>query len=91
MSQVHVDPEKLRSFAQQLKRFAQQTKTTQMSIAQQLQRLGGTWRDQEHKRFVEQFQRTSQLLQSFAAEAEKLTPVLEKDALNIEEFRRLSR
>ena len=53
MSQAIVDPNELRRFAQNLKKFNQELEERLTSLRAQLHSLGATWRDQEHKKFVE--------------------------------------
>ncbi len=56
MSQAIVDPIELRRFAQNLKKFNQELEERLTSLRAQLHSLGASWRDQEHKKFVEDFE-----------------------------------
>ncbi|MGA4578519.1 WXG100 family type VII secretion target [Limisphaera sp. VF-2] len=88
MPQVHVDPEKLRSFAAELKRFAKEVEGQVNGLGNDLARLAQTWRDQEYERFVEEFVATQRQLQVFAEEVRTLAPLLEQDAEAVEKFLR---
>ena len=58
MSKAIVDPGELRRFANDLKRF-NETLHNQMGVLHgRLVGLGATWRDQEHNKFVEEFEQT---------------------------------
>jgi branched-chain amino acid transport system substrate-binding protein len=57
MSQAIVDPIELRRFAQNLKKFNTELEERLTSLRAQLHSLGATWRDQEHKKFVEDFKK----------------------------------
>src|SRR4051794_3603740 len=56
MSQAIVDPLELRRFAQNLKKFNSELEERLTSLRAQLHGLGATWRDQEHKKFFEDFE-----------------------------------
>jgi uncharacterized protein YukE len=89
MPQVYVEPEKLRDFAKQLRSFSDVADQSVKSLKGEIARLGGTWRDQEFDRFVEQFGAVQALLKKFVEETKRTTPLLEKDASIIEESQRL--
>ena len=55
MPQAIVDPEELRYFARNLKKFNTELRDKSTSLHNQLTALGGSWRDQEHKKFVDPF------------------------------------
>ncbi|MDW7651686.1 MAG: WXG100 family type VII secretion target [Bacillota bacterium] len=86
MSQVHVDPDKLRSFAGELKKFTDVVDNYFNVLNNELNRLGASWEDQEYDRFKREFIPVRQVLKTFVGEAGKLVPKLETDASVIEEF-----
>jgi uncharacterized protein YukE len=88
MPQVYVDPAKLRSFAQQLKRFSTDMSSDINRLGSQLGRLREKWRDQEYDKFIRQFASAQNLLRRFVEETNKTVPLLEKDAIVIEEYQR---
>ena len=55
MPKAIVDPEPLRRFAFELKRFNDEVQAQLSSIQQQFARLGETWQDQEYAKFAEFF------------------------------------
>ena len=86
MSQVHVDPEKLRAFAKELRRFSEVMNNYATVLSSELQRLGSSWQDQEYEKFMRDFSPTKQILKKFTSESQNIAPKLEKDADIIEEF-----
>lgn len=86
MSKAVVDPGELRRFAQDLKRF-NGSLLNQMAVMQsRLNELGQSWRDQEHKKFVEEFDLTMKALARYAEATEKHIPFLLRKAEKIEEY-----
>jgi uncharacterized protein YukE len=86
MPQAIVDPADLRRFAHNLKRFSGELQTQMAALHGQLIGLGETWRDQEHRKFAEQFEQTAQQLQHFLAAAELHIPFLLRKADRVEEY-----
>jgi uncharacterized protein YukE len=89
MTAAHVDPEKLRAFSTSLSRYCLQANVTSQGITRQLQQLGTTWTDPQFAQFAEMFRRTSAVIKSFSAEADKLTASLQKDAERAEQAQRI--
>jgi hypothetical protein len=56
MSQAVVDPGEVRRFAHQLKQFTGELLNQMAVVQRQVAGLGSTWRDQEHKKFMEDFE-----------------------------------
>ena len=70
MSRAIVDPAELRRFAQFLRR-ANDEMRRQLNMKQgQLHNLSSSWRDQEHEKFVEEFQQQMQAIKSAFARVE---------------------
>jgi uncharacterized protein YukE len=88
MPQAVVDPEELRQFAQNLKRFNGQLRERATSLGNQLSALNATWRDQEHRKFVEQFESNMKVLLRFTETADQYVPYLLRKAEHIEEYLR---
>lgn len=86
MAQAIVDPEELRRFSQSLKRFNVDLQTNLAALHGQLLSLGDTWRDQEHERFVAEFDQTITVLERFLAIADDHIPYLQRKAERIEEY-----
>ena len=60
MPQAIVDPEELRRFAQSLRKFNTDVQERVKSLSGQLASLERTWRDQEQKKFAEEFEQQIQ-------------------------------
>jgi uncharacterized protein YukE len=86
MAQAIVDPAELRRFAHNLKRFNVDAQTNLAALHGQLLSLGDTWRDQEHERFVAEFDQTIGVLQKFLEIADEHIPYLLRKAERIEEY-----
>jgi WXG100 family type VII secretion target len=86
MSKAIVDPAELRRFAQDLKRFTTNLQGQMTALSGRLGALGQTWRDQEHAKFVEEFQQTMKTLTRFTELASEHIPTLLKKAEKIEEY-----
>jgi WXG100 family type VII secretion target len=86
MPQAVVDPEELRQFAQSLKKFNSQLRDRASSLANQLSALSATWRDQEHKKFAEQFDQNMKVLLRFTEAADQYVPYLLRKAEHIEDY-----
>ena len=86
MAQAVVDPEELRQFAQSLKRFNAGLRERAAALANQLGALNATWRDQEHRKFTEQFEANMQVLMRFADTADEYVPHLLRKAQHIDEY-----
>ena len=86
MAQAVVDPEELRQFAQSLKKFNANLRERGASLGNQLAALSGTWRDQEHKKFAEQFDANMKVLLRFTETADQYVPYLLRKAQHIEDY-----
>ena len=62
MPQAIVDPDELRQFARSLKKFNSELRERSNSVANQLNTLGATWRDQEQRKFSEDFEQHLQAI-----------------------------
>ncbi len=86
MPQAIVDPEELRLFARRLKKFNSDLRENSKSLGSQLSKLGATWRDQEHKKFVQEFEEHMRILNRFTETADRHIPYLLRKAETIEEY-----
>ena len=80
MPQAVVDPEELRQFAQSLKKFNSQLRDRAAALANQLAAFNSTWRDQEHRKFAEQFDTNMKVLLRFTETADEYVPYLLRKA-----------
>jgi len=88
MAQAVVDPEELRQFAQSLKIFNLQLRERAAALAKKLSTLNATWRDQEHRKFCEEFNINMQVLMRFTETADQYVPYLIHKAQHIEDYLR---
>ncbi len=86
MSKAVVDPAELRRFAQDLKRFNAGLMNQMAVVQSRLNDLSQSWRDQEHKKFVEEFDVTMKALHRYAEATDKHIPFLLRKAEKIEEY-----
>jgi uncharacterized protein YukE len=81
-----VDPEELRRFAFELKRFNADMQTHLSGIQRGFVKLGETWQDQEHAKFAENFERMMGTLSKFVEASDKHIPFLLRKAQKIQEY-----
>jgi len=81
-----MDPEEVRRFASELKRFNDDVQARASALQARFSALGGTWQDQEHEKFAEEFISTMKVLRKFVDVSEKHTPYLLRKAQRIEQY-----
>ena len=86
MPQAVVDPEEVRQFARTLKKFTNDLRDRVTVVNNQLTALGATWRDQEHRKFVDRFEDHAKHLMKFLDENELHVRYLVKKAEQIDEY-----
>jgi uncharacterized protein YukE len=86
MTQAIVDPSELKRFAQHLKQFNNEMRERLASLHGHLLGLSDTWRDQEHVRFVQQFEETLHVLEGFLDVSDQHVPFLVRKAERVEEY-----
>lgn len=86
MPQAIVNPEELRAFAQKLKAFNVTLSDQAGMLANQLDALSNSWRDQENKKFSEEFQQHLRLLAQFVDANNRHIPYLLRKAERIDEY-----
>ena len=86
MPQAIVDPEELRRFALSLKKFSSDMQERSSSLNGQLAALERTWRDQEQKKFTEEFQQQTLALARLIEMIDRHIPYLLRKAELIEEY-----
>ena len=86
MPQAIVDPEELRRFALSLKKFSSDMQERSSSLNGQLAALERTWRDQEQKKFTEEFQQQTMALTRLIEMIDRHIPYLLRKAELIEEY-----
>lgn len=86
MSQAIVNPEELRRFAQQLKQFNSGLQEQMTALAGKMQSLSTSWRDQENKRFVEEFEQNMKSMSRIVEVNDEYIPFLMRKADRIDEY-----
>jgi uncharacterized protein YukE len=86
MPQAIVDPEQLRQFAAMLQRYSQTLRETTAALTQAQARLNESWRDQEQRRFSEEFEDQVKLVQKLLDLSDRHAPYLVKKAEIIEQY-----
>lgn len=86
MAKAVVDPEELRRFASDLKRFNADIQAQVTSIQRRFVKLGETWQDQEHAKFADEFEKLVGPLNKFVEASEKHIPFLLRKAQKIQEY-----
>jgi len=86
MPQAIMDPEEVRRFAQELKKFNSDLQNGMAALQARFGALGDTWQDQEHARFAEEFKQTMKALKKFIEVSNAHTPFLLRKAQRIEEY-----
>ena len=81
-----MDPEEVRKFAEELKRFNSDLQDRIVSLQARFSALSDTWQDQEHAKFAEEFKQTVKALKKFIEASNQHTPFLLKKAQRIEEY-----
>ena len=81
-----MDPEEVRRFAKELKRFNDDVQTRAAALQARFAALGSSWQDQEQEKFAEEFVTTMKVLKKFTEISEKHTPFLLRKAQRIEEY-----
>jgi WXG100 family type VII secretion target len=86
MAQAIMDPEEVRRFAQELKKFNADLQNGMSSLQARFASLGDTWQDQEQSKFAEEFKQTMKALKKFIEVSNQHTPYLLRKAQRIEEY-----
>ena len=81
-----MDPEEVRRFAEELKRFNIDLQNRMASLHARFAALGDTWQDQEHVKFAEEFKDTLKALKKFVEISNQHAPYLLRKAQRIEEY-----
>ena len=86
MPQAIADPEDLERFARELKQFNSRLMDSMRRLQAQFNRLGETWRDQEHQKFAREFEQTMRVLYQFQRASEQQIPLLLRKAQKLREY-----
>jgi len=83
---VEAVPEDIERFARELKQFNSQLMENMRRLQAQFNRLGETWRDQEHQKFAREFEQAMRALYQFQRASEQQIPLLLRKAQILREF-----
>jgi len=86
MGKAYVDPAELRRFAADLNRFNTDLIALVSTLKNRLGGLGESWRDQEHRKFVEAFEQSVKGMSVFLENAQQHVSFINKKATAIEEY-----
>ncbi len=86
MPQAIMDPEAVRRFADELKRFNVDLQNRLSQLQARFAALGDTWDDQEQQKFAQEFQSTMKTLKKFIELSNQQAPYLLRKAQRIEEY-----
>ncbi len=86
MPQAVVDPDELRDFARALKKFNGELQDRIARLNNQLAALGTSWRDQEHKKFCQQYEEHMKMMVRFLETSERHIPYLMRKADQVDEY-----
>lgn len=86
MSKAVVDPEQLRQFAAHLHRFSEEMKQRSAGLASQMNQLEQTWRDEQQRKFSEEFTLQMQQMARLIQTTEQHVPYLMRKAEQIDAY-----
>ena len=86
MSKAIVDPNELRRFAEELKRFNGDLQNSMSSLQARFAALSDTWQDQEHAKFAQDFVETMKVLRRLMESSSQQGPFLLRKAQRIDEY-----
>ena len=86
MPQAIVDPDELRRFARSLQKFNTELQERGSALSGQLIGLSKTWRDQENKKFAEEFEQHMKAIARFVEITDQHVPYLLRKAEHIQRY-----
>ena len=86
MGKASVDPAELRRFAADLNRFNNELQGLLAGLHGKMRTLEQTWRDQEHKKFVGDFDEHMKVIAKYIEATNEHAPYLLRKAERIEEY-----
>lgn len=86
MAKAIVDPGELRRFAHTLKQFNSDLQARMAALHGQMIGLSASWRDQEQRKFAEEFEQTMKVVARFIDVSNEHVPFLLRKAERVEEY-----
>ncbi|MSR17862.1 MAG: hypothetical protein EXS00_01630 [Phycisphaerales bacterium] len=88
MAKAVADPQELRRFAHDLKKFNTELQAGMASLSGRMGSLAQTWRDQEQAKFSGEFEATIKVLSRFVLASDVHIPFLLRKAERLDEYLR---
>ncbi|MBT5381583.1 MAG: WXG100 family type VII secretion target [Phycisphaerae bacterium] len=86
MAKAIIDPGEVRKFASDLQRFTNVMEEQMNALNSRHRSLGQTWKDQEHRKFSEDFEHSMRALARFREVVNEHIPFLKKKAQRAEDY-----
>lgn len=86
MNQAIADPEQLRQFATHLHRFNEEMKQSSTSLSGHMNQLEQTWRDEQQRKFAQEFASQMQQMSRLIKASEEHIPYLLRKAEQIDTY-----
>lgn len=86
--QAIVNPDALARFARELKQYNEYVRERTRRLHGQFRQVEETWRDQEHRKFAEEFERTRIQVDRFLKASDPYVPFLLRKAERVREYLR---
>lgn len=86
MNQAIVDPEQLRRFASNLKIFTEELQQRSAALASQMNQLEQTWRDQQQRKFSQEFEDQMRQMNRLLEASRQHVPYLLRKAEQVEQY-----
>ena len=81
-----MDPEEVRRFAKELKRFNDDVQVRAAALHARFNALTASWQDQEQEKFAAEFTQLMKTLKSFLELSDRHTPYLLRKAERIQQY-----
>jgi WXG100 family type VII secretion target len=86
MAQAIIDPEEVRRFAAELKRFNDDLRERSGMLMSRFTALGDSWQDQEHEKFSAEFAQMMKSVKKFVEASDRHAPYLMRKAERIQQY-----
>ena len=86
--QAIVNPDELERFARELKQYNDYVRERTKRLHGHFRQLEDTWRDQEHRKFAGEFERTKRQIEQFLKASDPYVPFLRRKAERVREYLR---
>ncbi len=86
--QAIVNPDELERFARELKQYNDYLRESTKRLHGRFRQLGDTWRDQEHRKFATEFERTRRQVDLFLKASDPYVPFLQRKAARVRDYLR---